>query len=254
MKKRFSEVTKQNFGYLIKESVIAVVCVFFLIFNLVNLHRGYIIFSLATGCLFFMDSFFTNRHEYFTKYISNKNKALSSLFLCILIMTLFYFFKSFVVCMCAAMLFYLLRYNISVLLWCRNVKEELSDRRSIDNRLSFYVLLVILSFFGFVTRSFYNYINSEEFKNDLIKTKKEKIIEEHTFIVDTVLTEVHNNETHYYFITQDNKIFNAAAHISDELILTKKGDSVKCTANVFGKIEYFDNLGINVKEKNIIYE
>lgn len=70
----------------------------------------------------------------------------------------------------------------------------------------------------------------------------------HTFVVDTIIPYVRNGNTFFLFVSKDNHIVHIRTY-DEEMLLTKKGDTIRIKCYETGKCDEADNLNVAIIKK-----
>lgn len=70
----------------------------------------------------------------------------------------------------------------------------------------------------------------------------------HTFVVDTIIPYVRNGDTFFLFVSKDNHIVRTRTY-DEEMLLTKKGDTIRIKCCETGKCDEADNLNVAIIKK-----
>ena len=164
----------------------------------------------------------------------------------------------------AGVLFSLFRFPLGEIMWSKNgwrwVKNKKAEGKKILDRSARVPLLVL------ITSALMLFINCVSEFNEEQKVLKEAETQKaaenagpkgtyrffekgvHTFVVDTIIPYVRNGNTFFLFVSKDNHIVHIRTY-DEEMLLTKKGDTLRIKCYETGKCDEADNLNVAIIKK-----
>lgn len=264
-KNLFRDWSKSDFGYALKIIANVVLITASVVFTL-NVSSSYLWQSIILGIVFLIGSFYTEYCSLSFRSDTYTGNALYFAVFCLVVLT----FSSsdlwitYAVIVAVSVLFSLFRFPLGEIMWGKNgwrwVKNKKAEGKKILDRSARVPLLVLITS---ALMLFINYVSEFNKKQTILKeVETQKAVENagpegtyrffekgvHTFVVDTIIPYVRNGDTFFLFVSKDNHIVRTRTY-DEEMLLTKKGDTIRIKCCETGKCDEADNLNVAIIKK-----
>ena len=264
-KNLFRDWSKSDFGYALKIIANVVLTTASVVFTL-NVSSSYLWQSIILGIVFLIGNFYT---EYCSLSFRSDTYIGNALYFAVFCLVVLTFSSSdlwitYAVIVAVSVLFSLFRFPLGEIMWGKNgwrwVKNKKAEGKKILDRSARVPLLVLITS---ALMLFINYVSEFNKKQTILKeAETQKAAENagpegtyrffekgvHTFVVDTIIPYVRNGDTFFLFVSKDNHIVRTRTY-DEEMLLTKKGDTIRIKCCETGKCDEADKLNIAIIKK-----